>query len=288
MNIKNPTFSLFIGILCIGLYPILVKTVNVHGVSAAFYRMFLACVFLFPALFFFKKLKPIPKKWIGMLALSGFLFAADIAVWNISIQVSSATQATLLTNLAPIWVGIGSFLFLAKKPNRWFWLGAIVALSGMSTLVGFDVIASLQLDLGFWFAVLSGVFYATYMLVSKSIMRQMDVLNFMAYSMLFSTALLLLTCITFDFPLSHFTFPDWFSLFILALICQLLGWISISYAVQKLEASSVSLTLLSQAVVTGLLAWLFIGEKMTLQMILGGIIILIGIGITYLPETKRT
>jgi drug/metabolite transporter (DMT)-like permease len=73
----------------------------------------------------------------------------------------------------------------------------------------------------------------------------------------------------------------------LALICQLLGWISISYAVQKLEASSVSLTLLSQAVVTGLLAWLFIGEKMTLQMILGGIIILIGIGITYLPETKR-
>jgi drug/metabolite transporter (DMT)-like permease len=36
------------------------------------------------------------------------------------------------------------------------------------------------------------------------------------------------------------------------------------------------------------LAWLFIGEKMTLQMILGGIIILIGIGITYLPEAKRT
>jgi uncharacterized membrane protein len=32
---------------------------------------------------------------------------------------------------------------------------------------------------------------------------------------------------------------------------------------------------------------IFIGEKMTLQMILGGIIILIGIGITYLPETKR-
>ena len=222
-----------------------------------------------------------------MIALSGFLFAADIAVWNISIQVSSATQATLLTNLAPIWVGIGSFLFLAKKPNRWFWLGAVVALVGMTTLVGFEVIASLQLDLGFWFAVLSGIFYAAYMLVSKSIMRQMDVLNFMAYSMLVSTFLLGITCVALDFPLSNFTLPDWISLFVLALICQLLGWISISYAVQKLEASSVSLTLLSQAVVTGLLAWLFIGEKMTLQMILGGIIILFGIGITHLPEAKR-
>jgi hypothetical protein len=30
------------------------------------------------------------------------LFASDVAVWNIAIQNSSATQASLLVNLAPL------------------------------------------------------------------------------------------------------------------------------------------------------------------------------------------
>jgi drug/metabolite transporter (DMT)-like permease len=34
------------------------------------------------------------------------LFASDVAVWNIAIQNSSATQASLLVNLALLWVGI--------------------------------------------------------------------------------------------------------------------------------------------------------------------------------------
>jgi hypothetical protein len=42
------------------------------------------------------------------------LFASDVAVWNIAIQDSSATQA-FTVNLSPLWVGIIS-VFL--KPNR--------------------------------------------------------------------------------------------------------------------------------------------------------------------------
>jgi drug/metabolite transporter (DMT)-like permease len=47
-----------------------------------------------------KKLK-LPNKQILILAvLCGVLFASDVAVWNIAIQNSSATQASLLVNLA--------------------------------------------------------------------------------------------------------------------------------------------------------------------------------------------
>ena len=59
---------------------------------------------------------------------------------------------------------------------------------------------------------------------------------------------------------------------------------TISYAVQKLDAQRVSLALLSQSVVTGLIAWLFINEKISLQMIIGGIVILAGIGITFIKK----
>nr|WP_231579951.1 EamA family transporter [Capnocytophaga canimorsus] len=61
---------------------------------------------------FFRKFKFIHSRFIYPTLLCGVIFALDITVWNISIQNSSATQATLLTNLSPVWVGIISFLFL--------------------------------------------------------------------------------------------------------------------------------------------------------------------------------
>jgi drug/metabolite transporter (DMT)-like permease len=43
----------------------------------------------------------------------------DVAVWNIAIQNSSATQASLLVNLAPLWVVL-SPTFLNTKPATTF------------------------------------------------------------------------------------------------------------------------------------------------------------------------
>jgi drug/metabolite transporter (DMT)-like permease len=49
------------------------------------------------------------------------LFASDVAVWNIAIQNSSATQASLLVNLAPLWVDY-LYVFLNTKPATNFGL----------------------------------------------------------------------------------------------------------------------------------------------------------------------
>jgi drug/metabolite transporter (DMT)-like permease len=43
--------------------------------------------------------------------------------------------------------------------------------------------------------------------------------------------------------------------------------------------------LLGQAVLTAILAWLFLDEIITLQMIIGGIILLLGIRITFYSKT---
>jgi drug/metabolite transporter (DMT)-like permease len=78
------------------------------------------------------------KKHLLLAVVCGVLFASDVAVWNIAIQESSATQASLLTNLSPLWVGIISYVFLNIKPATNFWIGTTVALFGMAMLVGFN------------------------------------------------------------------------------------------------------------------------------------------------------
>jgi drug/metabolite transporter (DMT)-like permease len=52
-----------------------------------------------------------------------------------------------------------------------------------------------------------------------------------------------------------------------------------------MRATRVSLSLLSQAVITSILAWLFLEEQITLQMVFGGIILLLGIRITFYDKT---
>jgi drug/metabolite transporter (DMT)-like permease len=283
----NPYISLAIGILCISIFPVLIKWAPVSGVTSAFYRMFIALIILLPYMYFQKKLHVIPKKLWLPVSICGILFGTDIAIWNLSIQYSNATQATLLTNLSPIWVGVGSFLFLSHKPNKQFWIGTLVALFGMCYLIGFDTLRNLEFNLGFGLALLSGILYACYMIVSKSVLQKLDILPFLTFSILVSSLYLLLICLAFKQPLWGFELSIWGILMVQGIICQLLGWIAISFATKKLDTQSVSLSLLSQAVVTALLAWLFIGEKITLQMIIGGAIILIGISITFMHTQKQ-
>ncbi|CEN48889.1 Uncharacterized transporter (fragment) [Capnocytophaga canimorsus] len=105
---------------------------------------------------------------------------------NISIRNSSATQATLLTNLSPVWVGIISFLFLKNKPKRTFWWGVLVALVGVVVFVGIDVFRTFSLDTAFLLGILSGFFYALYILLSKKTLQEVQVIPFITTSSLSS------------------------------------------------------------------------------------------------------
>jgi drug/metabolite transporter (DMT)-like permease len=285
MKLTKPRLALICGILCISIFPILIKLRLASGLISAFYRMFFAVTLLLPYVLLSKNFKLPTLKFTLLAALSGILFASDVAVWNIAIQDSSATQASLLTNLSPLWVGIGSFLFLKSKPATNFWIGTVVSLFGMVTLVGFSFFLELNFDQAFLFAVLSGIFYSIYLLVSKNVLSHVDVLSFMTISLLASSAYLGIICYALDESFTGFSNTGWFVFVLQAIICQLCAWLSISYATQHMRATRVSLSLLSQAVITSILAWLFLEEQITLQMVFGGMILLFGIRITFYDKT---
>lgn len=285
MTNGKPRLALAFGILCISIFPILVKLKLTPGLISAFYRMAIALSLLLPYVLITKKFQLPEKKYLILAVLCGVLFASDVAVWNIAIQDSSATQASLLTNLSPLWVGIISYVFFKTKPATNFWIGTSVALFGMAMLVGFKFFLELDFDDAFLLAVLSGIFYSIYLLVSKKALTHIDVLSFMVISLLASTVYLAVVCFVMNEPFSGFSDMGWLVLLVQAVVCQLMAWISISYATQHMRPTRVSLSLLSQAVLTSILAWAFLDEKITYNMIIGGIILLLGIRITFYTKT---
>lgn len=279
--LTKPRIALLIGILCISIFPVIVRMNLTSGLISAFYRMGIATAIILPFAIYKKKIYLENLKMLLPMLACGILFASDIAVWNISIQNSTATQATLLTNLSPIWVGVFSLIFLKFRPRKSFWLGTLIALIGMTVFVGVDTILNLQLDFAFFLGVLSGVLYALYILVSKSVLEKLEVITFITYSMIFSTIFLFIINVAFGEQFFGFSNKAWVSLFVQGIVCQLIAWLLISYSTQKMRATRVSLSLLSQAIFATILAAIFVNEKITSVQMIGSVIILAGIATTF-------
>lgn len=277
----KPRIALLIGILCISIFPVIVRMNLTSGLISAFYRMAIATAIILPFALYKKKLNLENIKMLLPMMACGILFASDIAVWNISIQNSTATQATLLTNLSPIWVGVFSLIFLKFRPRKSFWLGTLIALIGMTVFVGVDTILNLQLDFAFFLGILSGVLYALYILVSKSVLEKLEVITFITYSMIFSTIFLFIINVAFGEQFFGFSNKAWISLFVQGIVCQLIAWLLISYSTQKMRATRVSLSLLSQAIFATILAAIFVNENITSVQMIGSVIILAGIATTF-------
>lgn len=277
----KPRIALVIGIICISIFPILVKLKLAPPIVSAFYRMAIAAVVLVPFALISGKFKIPSLKVFWLTVVCGGLFALDVTVWNIAIQESTATQATLLTNLSPVWVGIGAFFFLKNKPTFNFWIGTVVAIFGMITLVGFHFFLNLDFNLAFIFAILSGIFYAIYMLVSKFVLYKVEVVPFISLSTLTSAIFLAMLTYANNEAFSGYSNESWLVFLIQGIVCQLMAWLLLGYATKHMRATRVSVSLLGQAVLTTLLAWMFIGEEVTVQMLVGGLILLFGIWITF-------
>lgn len=267
---------LAIGIICIGFSAIFVKLANVAGPVSAFYRMLIAGVGVLP-IWLIKSKKQISSRDILLVAAGGLFFSLDLALWNSSLLLTSAATSTLLANNAPIWVGLASLIIFREKLSGRFWLGLIIAVAGMSVLIGFKAWATLRFNTGDLLAVGASVFYAAYLLVTQKARVNVDTVSFMVISIFSSVIILLFINLMMGTQLTGYGQETWIALIALGLITHLGGWLCINYALGHLKAAPVSVSLLAQAVVTAIFSIPILGEVLNTYQILGGILVLSGI-----------
>jgi drug/metabolite transporter (DMT)-like permease len=147
----------------------------------------------------------------------------------------------------------------------------------MSFIVGIDALRRLSLNTGDALAIGASVFYAAYLLTTQRARARVDTLTFMTLSVLSSGILLLLMNFILKTPLRGYSIKTWAALAGLGLVSQLGGWLAINYSLGYLRATSVSVCLLGQPVVTALLSIPVLGEYLSLNQVIGGALVLSGI-----------
>ena len=279
----NPALgALLAGATFIALSPIFVREALAAGVgatAAAFWRVALAV----PALWLVYALRRRPRahrysgRWWLLLA-AALAFAGDLAFWHKSIQLTSVANATLLANLASIFVTLAAWTFLRQRPTRMFLAGLAAALFGVALLVHASLAFSSTGLVGDALGVVTAMFYAGYLLAVKGLRdRGETTLYLMAVTTTVTAVLLLPVALAAGEPMVPRSASGWWILIGLALISHAAGQGLIAYALAHLPAAFSSVSLLFQPVMAALFAWLLLAEPLARLQIAGGVIVLVGI-----------
>ena len=272
-----PYLALAAGVVCLSFSSLFIRWSQAPGVVTSFFRMGIATTVMAP--FFLRQARQVNlNKGLWIAPVLGGMFAAfDQGIWSTSINYTRVANATLLNNTAPVWVALVAWLIFREKLKGIFWLGLALAMGGAAVVLGSDLVAHPGLSWGDLLALISGLFYAAYYLAMQRGRRDLSPLVFMGVANTFSCLTLLAICLVFRQPLTGFSTQTYLVFLGAALISQITGHLSLSYALGHLPASLVAPTMIAQPVLTALMAIPLLGESLHPGQWIGGISVLAGI-----------
>ena len=276
--------ALLLGGTAIGFAGIFMRLSDVSPLASAFWRMALAAPILWAWAFAVRKQDErvnTRTDFTAALALAGVFFAGDIGLWHLSLHYTTVSNATLLSNLAPIFIALWMWTAHRVRFAHTFVLGLAIALVGATLLVGPNAAASERSSstklLGDGFGLASAVFYAAYQLVIKDARSKYST----ARLMMWSTAVTGFVLLPFALMSPGAFWPaapaGWWPLLALALIAQIGGQTVIAYASAHLPAYLSSVGLLIQPLTATIAAWILFGEAVGVFQMAGGALLLWGI-----------
>lgn len=273
-----PYFVLVIGIVALSLSAMFVRWADAPGPITGFFRVSFATILFTP--YFINQQKKLPTlkwRWVLFPICAGAFTALDFATWNTSLEYTTAAKATLLGNTSPLWVAIAALFFFREKLGNSFWLGLILTLIGATFVVGTELLSNFSINIGDLLASIAAIFYAAYQLITQRGRNYLDSFRYTWFVGLSATFGLLVINLIMGNSFTGYSSQTWLVFLATAIISQMIGYLSISYALGHLPASIVSPTLIGQPILTAVLAIPMLGEMPTPMQWLGGGIALAGI-----------
>ena len=282
-----PFTALIAGAVAIGFSPILVRFSEAGPIPTAFYRVALAVPFLMlmaqpaagrlRAQTFHAETPAAHRSDWPLFVLAGAFFAADLASWHWSIKLTSVANATLLANIAPIFVTLASWLFFSERVTGLFLAGLALSIGGAAMLVGEGAALATGNLTGDAFGLFTAIVYAGYLMCVGRLRRTHSTARIMVATSSISALMLLPLSLISGETLFAATLTGWLVLLGLALVCQAGGQNLITYALRHVPVAFSAVALLVQPVVAAGLAWLLFGERLGVLQIAGAVLVLVGI-----------
>lgn len=284
--------ALALGIAALSLSAMFVRWADAPGAMTGFYRLLISTILMFP-LFVRQQTRreKIDRKFLLFPIIGGVFTALDFTLWNTSVQYTTAANATLLGNTSPLWVALIALVLFREKLRGSFWIGLALALTGAMLVVGSNFLQNPTLGFGDLLASTAAIFYALYQLTTQRGRKHIDPFRYTWLVGVSATVCMFVINFVWGNSFTGYSAQTWLVFLATAVVSQMIGYLSISYALGHLPASVVAPTLIGQPILTAILAIPLLGEIPAPVQWLGGAVALAGIYIvnqSHVNLTKET
>ncbi len=263
---------------------IVVKLAYRYGVDAAtliaLRMLFAAPVFIYIYVHVSRGAAPLP--WtdhlkIGLVGVIGYYGASYLDF--LGLQYITAGLERLILYLNPTIVLLLSVFWFARRPQRRDYWAFLLAYCGIAVALWHDVnLEGEFVGLGVALVFASAVCYAVYLVGSGELVRRVGALRLTALAMLAATAAVVLQCVLVDagMLLEQAAEVYWLSL-ANGLLCTVVPVFATMMAVEKIGAGRTSIAAMVGPVSTILLAFIFLGEGLSIWQGFGTLFVLSGV-----------
>ncbi len=242
-------------------------------------RWVIAVVCLVP-LVWWKEKKILPPR-NALLSLF-FMGVTGVVLFNLlqflALEHTTATNVGLISTLNMISIAVCSFIFLKEKINLLQFFSMIFSLCGVFLVLSkgkLDYLISLNFNTGDLWMLAAVCVWGIYTVCTKWAMTKVSALMSTLYSAIFGL-IVLLPLSVFNFNVSNidasFLGAMLYTGVVSTVICMLL-W---NICVQKLGSTTSGVFLNFNPIFTAILAFLFLGEQMTVIQAVGSVVVITG------------
>lgn len=270
--------ALVAGAVAMGASVLFVRWADVGPYASAFWRVFLALPFLWGWMRVEQRRSgkaslPLDRA----VLLAGIFFTGDLFFWHLAILGTTVANATFLATTAPVWVALGSWLFLSQTVERRILGGLALCMLGGFALLGESYGFVPQRLMGDLYGLATAVFFGAYVLAVRAARARHGAAEVMFVSTAITSVFLFVIAFVFEPRILPQSMPGVGALLALAIVSQVGGQGLVAVALGTLPAPFSSLVIFLEAIAAAALGWVLLGEALGVAQILGGVLILIGI-----------
>ncbi|MBE9190392.1 DMT family transporter [Gloeocapsopsis crepidinum LEGE 06123] len=212
----------------------------------------------------------------GVFAYNAFFF--------FGLQTIAASRAALIVALNPTFIALGSVLFFKEKLTTLKTIGIITSLLGAALAISRGMLDTLDnnLSLGDFFLFGCVFSWVAYTLIGKIAMQQLSPLVATTYACLIGTVALFIPAAIEGFlqELIQIDLATWLVILYLGFLSSALGFIWYSEGVKAIGPAKAAIFINLVPVSAILLAAVLLQEEITLSLLMGGALVVVGVLLT--------
>lgn len=256
-----------------------------HPLVMAGVRLAIAAALLSPLVVRGARAGRLPPEVLRGALLAGVLYGVHFGAWVSSLTMTSVAASVTLVTATPLLLALHALRTGLDRPDRRHAVALGLALLGLGLIGGADLLAGGEALYGDGLALLGCAAMAGYLLVVRRLGRDLDVWAFSGIACAVGAACLLGTAAASGVPIAFPTWEAFGYIALAALVPQLVGHGALTWSLRHLRPTVVGLATVGEPVGSTLLAWLWLGEALTVGVGIGCAITLCAVTVAIVPRS---